>query len=54
MLSLPQLPEGLRPPEGLRGATFDVVVLDEEMRVTRGDRGEVRVFLRELNVSAWA
>jgi hypothetical protein len=46
-VSAPQLPEPLRPPRGLRAATFDVTYEDSEMRVTRGDRGELRVFLRE-------
>jgi hypothetical protein len=47
-VSAPQLPEALRPPRGLRAATFDVSYQDAEMRVTRGDRGELRVFLRDL------
>jgi len=46
-LALPQLPEALRPPRGLRAATFDVTHEDDEVRVTRGDRGELRIFLRE-------
>ena len=44
----PQLPASLR--EGTasaRGATFDISFLDEKMRITRGDRGELRVFLKE-------
>jgi hypothetical protein len=44
--TLPELPEGMRPSSGMRSATFDVLFLDEDMRVTRGDRGEIRVFLR--------
>jgi hypothetical protein len=47
-LAIPSLPEPLRPPRGLRAATFEVTYEDGEMRVTRGDRGELRVFLREL------
>jgi hypothetical protein len=46
-LAAPSLPEPLRPPRGLRAATFSVTYEDAEMRVTRGDRGELRVFLRE-------
>ena len=47
-VATPQLPEALRPATtGARSATFDVVFLDERMRVTRGDRGELRVFLKE-------
>lgn len=44
--TLPELPEGMRPSSGMRSATFDVMFLDEDLRVTRGDRGEIRVFLR--------
>lgn len=45
----PELPETLRPSTaGARGATFDVTFLDERMRITRGDRGELRVFLRDV------
>jgi hypothetical protein len=47
-VATPPLPEALRPrAKGARGAAFDVTFLDEGMRVTRGDRGEVRVFLKE-------
>lgn len=42
-VTTPQLPSVLAP--SYRSATFDVVFLDKGMRVTRGDRGEVRVFL---------
>ena len=41
-----QLPEALRPPPGLRSAEFEVCFLDGGMRVTRGDRGELRIFLK--------
>lgn len=47
-LALPSLPEALRPPRGMRAATFDVTYLDPDMRITRGDRGEVRVFLKGM------
>lgn len=30
-----------------RSSSFDVVYLDEDMRITRGDRGEIRIFLRK-------
>lgn len=44
----PMLPESLRPVTApARGATFDVTFLDEKMRITRGDRGELRVFVKE-------
>jgi PAP_fibrillin len=44
----PMLPESLRPVTApARDATFDVTFLDERMRITRGDRGELRVFVKE-------
>ncbi|PSC69468.1 putative plastid-lipid-associated chloroplastic [Micractinium conductrix] len=46
--TVPSLPEWLQPPKRLRFARFDVVYLDSEMRVTRGDRGELRVFLKGM------
>mmetsp|Transcript_3722 Transcript_3722/g.7685 ORF Transcript_3722/g.7685 Transcript_3722/m.7685 type:complete len:302 (-) Transcript_3722:265-1170(-) len=45
-LTTPQLPEGLRPPAELRGGTFDVTFIHEDMRISRGDRGELRVFVK--------
>lgn len=46
--SIPQIPRSLREgTKGLRGATFDVSFIDSRMRITRGDRGELRVFLRD-------
>lgn len=30
-----------------RSATFNVTYLDKSMRVTRGDRGELRIYLRD-------
>lgn len=30
-----------------RSSCFDVVYLDEDIRITRGDRGEIRIFLRK-------
>lgn len=46
-VELPTLPEFLQPPDWTRSSTFDITYLDDELRVTRGDRGELRVFLRE-------
>ncbi|KAG2483968.1 hypothetical protein HYH03_017213 [Edaphochlamys debaryana] len=46
-LEAPVVPEPLRPPKNLRSSTFEVVYLDDGMRVTRGDRGELRVYLRD-------
>eukprot|EP00238_Polyblepharides_amylifera_P001134 CAMPEP_0196573486 /NCGR_PEP_ID=MMETSP1081-20130531/3390_1 /TAXON_ID=36882 /ORGANISM="Pyramimonas amylifera, Strain CCMP720" /LENGTH=269 /DNA_ID=CAMNT_0041891221 /DNA_START=42 /DNA_END=851 /DNA_ORIENTATION=- len=44
---LPSLPEALRPPSNLRTGSFDVTFVDDEMRVSRGERGELRVFMKE-------
>lgn len=44
---LPQLPEALRPPKQFRSASFDVTYLDGRMRITRGDRGELRIYLAD-------
>ncbi|MEW5298892.1 MAG: hypothetical protein WDW36_001965 [Sanguina aurantia] len=44
---VPQLlPEMFRPPRSMRQATFEVTYLDESLRVTRGDRGELRLYTR--------
>ncbi len=44
----PMLPESLRPvSSNLRDATFEATFLDERMRLTRGDRGELRIFVKE-------
>ena len=45
-VSLPQLPEGLRPSKSSRSSTFEVLFLDDELRITRGARGELRIFIR--------
>lgn len=45
-LELPQLPEFLRPPSSLRSGDFEVTFVDDDLRITRGDRGELRVFLK--------
>jgi len=44
--SVPQLPEPLKPSRALRSSVFEVLFLDTDLRVTRGDRGELRVFVR--------
>jgi hypothetical protein len=44
--TLPQLPESFRPPRASRSSTFEEIYLDEDTRITRGDRGELRVFVR--------
>jgi hypothetical protein len=45
-VELPQLPEFLRPPSSVRSGDFEVTFVDDDLRVTRGDRGELRVFLK--------
>ncbi|KAK0608597.1 hypothetical protein LWI29_033063 [Acer saccharum] len=46
-LELPQFPDALRPPSNTRSGSgeFEVTYLDADTRVTRGDRGELRVFV---------
>ncbi|KAI5082373.1 hypothetical protein GOP47_0002116 [Adiantum capillus-veneris] len=43
--TLPQLPEFLRPSSSLRSGSFECTYLDENMRISRGDRGELRIFV---------
>lgn len=44
-LEIPRLPDALRPPSDTRSGEFEVVYLDSDLRITRGDRGELRVFV---------
>ena len=44
--TLPDLPAFLRPPSAQRASAFDVLYLDGDLRVTRGERGELRVFVK--------
>ncbi|PON94800.1 Plastid lipid-associated protein/fibrillin conserved domain containing protein [Trema orientale] len=44
-LELPRLPDGLRPPSNPGSGEFEVTYLDDDTRITRGDRGELRVFV---------
>lgn len=44
-LEVPRIPDAIRPPSNPGTGEFDVVYVDSDMRVTRGDRGEVRVFV---------
>ena len=37
-------------PEAWRAASFRVTFLDAQMRVTRGDRGELRVFQKAIGL----
>jgi len=45
-LAPPQLPEQFRPPPALRSGSFATTFVDSEMRVSRGDRGELRIFVK--------
>lgn len=45
-VELPQLPDFLRPPSSIRSGDFEVTFVDDDLRITRGDRGELRVFLK--------
>jgi hypothetical protein len=51
---VPQLPDFLKPPKNFRSASFDVSYLDASMRITRGDRGELRIYLRDRPLEARA
>ncbi|CAM8979467.1 unnamed protein product [Rhodiola kirilowii] len=42
---LPKLPDGLRPPSNTGSGEFEITYIDDDTRVTRGDRGELRVFV---------
>lgn len=44
-LELPRIPDALRPPSDTRSGEFEVTYLDNDIRITRGDRGELRVFV---------
>ncbi|XP_010527406.1 PREDICTED: probable plastid-lipid-associated protein 6, chloroplastic [Tarenaya hassleriana] len=42
---IPRLPDTFRPPSNPGTGDFEVTYLDDSMRITRGDRGELRVFV---------
>lgn len=44
-LDVPRLPDFLRPQSNTGSGEFEVTYADSDMRVTRGDRGELRVFV---------
>ncbi|KAL5542299.1 hypothetical protein UlMin_010009 [Ulmus minor] len=44
-LEIPRLPDALRPPSNPGSGEFEVTYLDEDTRITRGDRAELRVFV---------
>lgn len=45
--AFPQLPEFLKPPKELRSGEFETTYVDNDFRITRGDRGELRIFIRK-------
>ncbi|KAL0548119.1 hypothetical protein IC582_012564 [Cucumis melo] len=44
-LEVPRIPDALRPPSNTGSGDFEVTYLDNDTRITRGDRGELRVFV---------
>lgn len=44
--TLPALPDFLRPSRAQRTSTWDALYLDEDLRISRGERGELRVHAR--------
>ncbi|MBA0714032.1 hypothetical protein Golax_013028 [Gossypium laxum] len=44
-LDVPRIPDALRPPSNPGSGDFDVTFIDADTRITRGDRGELRVFV---------
>ncbi|KAJ4838225.1 Plastid-lipid-associated protein 6, chloroplastic [Turnera subulata] len=44
-LDIPRIPDALRPPSNTGSGDFEVTFLDADTRITRGDRGELRVFV---------
>uniref|UniRef100_A0A2P2K9N4 Putative plastid-lipid-associated protein 6ic n=1 Tax=Rhizophora mucronata TaxID=61149 RepID=A0A2P2K9N4_RHIMU len=44
-LEVPRIPDALRLPSNTGSSEFEVTYLDVDTRITRGDRGELRVFI---------
>lgn len=44
-LEIPQLPEQFRPSTNRGSGDFEVTYVDSDLRITRGDRNELRVFV---------
>lgn len=42
---VPQIPEAFRPSSNPGSGDFEVTYMDADTRITRGDRGELRVFV---------
>lgn len=44
-LDIPRLPDALRSSSNTGSGEFEVTYFDSDFRITRGDRGELRVFV---------
>jgi hypothetical protein len=44
-LEIPRIPDNFRPPSNTGSGEFEVTYVDSDMRITRGDRSELRVFV---------
>lgn len=44
-LEIPRIPDNFRPPSNTGSGEFEVTYLDADTRITRGDKGEIRVFV---------
>lgn len=44
-LEIPRIPDALRPPDNRGSGEFEVTYVDADTRITRGDRGELRIFV---------
>ncbi|XWS39163.1 hypothetical protein CRYUN_Cryun18bG0026500 [Craigia yunnanensis] len=44
-LEVPRIPDALRPPSNTGSGEFEVTFVDADTRITRGDGGELRVFV---------
>ncbi|KAH0738980.1 hypothetical protein KY290_037685 [Solanum tuberosum] len=44
-IEVPRIPDQFRPPSNTGSGEFEVTYIDSDTRVTRGDRGELRVFV---------
>ncbi|KAK7391714.1 hypothetical protein VNO78_20133 [Psophocarpus tetragonolobus] len=44
-LELPRIPDAFRPSSNTGSGEFEITYLDSDTRITRGDRGELRVFV---------
>jgi hypothetical protein len=44
-LEIPRIPDNFRPPSNTGSGEFEVTYADSDLRITRGDRSELRVFV---------